>query len=221
MTIRVVVADDQALVRSGLRTILEAQGDIQVVGEAGDGDEAVRLCDSLKPNVALLDIRMPRMDGLDAARRIKFTRTLMLTTFSVDEYVVEALRNGASGFLLKDATPEDLVNAVRSVAAGDAALSPSVARKVLELARPRASAPPSSPRALDELSAREREVLLELAKGLSNQEIAATLFLSEPTVKTHVSHILAKLGLRDRVQAVVFAYDLGLVEPRYLGGEAG
>ena len=221
MTIRVVVADDQALVRSGLRTILEAQGDIQVVGEAGDGDEAVRLCDSLKPNVALLDIRMPRMDGLDAARRIKFTRTLMLTTFSVDEYVVEALRNGASGFLLKDATPEDLVNAVRSVAAGDAALSPSVARKVLELARPRASAPPSSPRALEELSAREREVLLELAKGLSNQEIAGRLYLSEPTVKTHVSHILAKLGLRDRVQAVVFAYDLGLVEPRHLGGEAG
>ncbi|MDA8374218.1 MAG: response regulator transcription factor [Actinomycetota bacterium] len=217
MTIRVVVADDQALVRSGLRTILEAQGDIQVVGEAGDGDEAVRLCDSLKPNVALLDIRMPRMDGLDAARRIKFTRTLMLTTFSVDEYVVEALRNGASGFLLKDATPEDLVNAVRSVAAGDAALSPSVARKVLELARPRASAPPSSPRALEELSAREREVLLELAKGLSNQEIAGRLYLSEPTVKTHVSHILAKLGLRDRVQAVVFAYDLGLVEPRHPG----
>jgi len=222
MTIRVVVADDQELVRSGFAMILDAQPDIEVVAEAGDGAQAVEAVRRLRPEVVLLDIRMPVMDGIEACRVISAetgARTVMLTTFDSDEYVYEALHAGASGFLLKDVRRDDLVHAVRVVAAGDSLLAPSVARRLIAeyTARPVPSAGPDSAR-LDALTARERETLLHLARGLSNAEIAAALVVSEHTVKTHVGHVLSKLGLRDRIQAVICAYETGLVAPS-AGGE--
>ena len=215
MTTRVVIADDQALVRTGFRMILSARG-IEVVGEAADGVEAVDAVRRLHPDVVLMDIRMPTMDGLEATRRILATptrcRILILTTFDLDEYVYQALRAGASGFLLKDRPPQELVAAVRVVAAGDALLAPSVTRRLVEEFAHRPD-PPPSPAALDELTDREREVLVCMARGLSNQEIARELFVAETTVKTHVGRVLQKLGLRDRAQAVVLAYESGLVHP--------
>jgi DNA-binding NarL/FixJ family response regulator len=221
-TLRVLIADDQALVRAGFRMILEADGGVQVVGEAADGDEAVALARRVRPDVVLMDVRMPRLDGLEAARRIladestdAACRVIMLTTFDVDEYVYTALRVGASGFLLKDVSPEQLVAAVRLVAAGDALLAPSITRRLVErFARPvAASTPTTTSSAVSTLTAREREVLVLMARGLSNAELAERLTLSEATVKTHVARILAKLALRDRVQAVVLAYETGLVTP--------
>ncbi|MFF0290372.1 response regulator [Streptomyces sp. NPDC005262] len=217
MTIRVVVADDQELVRSGFAMILNAQPDIEVVAEAGDGAGAIAAVRRLAPEVALLDIRMPGTDGIEACRTISAEtdcRTVMLTTFDSDEYVYEALHAGASGFLLKDVRRNDLVHGVRVVAAGDSLLAPSVARRLIAdyTARPVTSAVPPSAR-LDVLTARERETLLHLARGLSNAEIAAALVVSEHTVKTHVGHVLSKLGLRDRIQAVICAYEYGLVTP--------
>ncbi|MFI6804370.1 response regulator [Streptomyces luteogriseus] len=214
MTIRVVVADDQELVRSGFAMILDVQPDIEVVAEAGDGGEAVDAVRRHAPDVALLDIRMPRVDGIEACRAISAAgdcRTVMLTTFDSDEYVYEALHAGASGFLLKDVRRDDLVHAVRVVARGDSLLAPSVARRLVEqYTRPAARIRRPDPR-LDVLTARERETLLLLARGLSNAEIAAELVVSDHTVKTHVGNVLAKLGLRDRIQAVICAYETGLV----------
>ena len=213
--IRVLLADDQALVRGGFRVILDSQADIEVVGEAADGKEAIRLTAELRPDVVLMDIRMPNMDGLEATRRIatasEAPRIVMLTTFDADEHVYEAMRAGASGFLLKDLRPEDLAHAVRIVAAGDTLLANAVTRRLVErfVRRP----PPGARSDVEELTAREREVLELIARGGSNAEIAAALFVSEGTVKTHVTHVLQKLGLRDRVQAVIFAYESGLVEP--------
>ena len=213
--IRVLLADDQALVRGGFRVILDSQADIEVVGEAADGKEAIRLTAELRPDVVLMDIRMPNMDGLEATRRIatasEAPRIVMLTTFDADEHVYEAMRAGASGFLLKDLRPEDLAHAVRIVAAGDTLLANAVTRRLVErfVRRP----PPGAQSDLQELTAREREVLELIARGRSNAEIAAALFVSEGTVKTHVTHVLQKLGLRDRVQAVIFAYESGVVEP--------
>jgi DNA-binding NarL/FixJ family response regulator len=215
--IRALVADDQAVVRGGLRMILEAQDDIQVVGEAGDGAAAVELVRELQPDVVLMDIRMPEMDGIEATRRVALAgsaaRVLVLTTYGLDEYVYEALKAGAAGFLIKTDSPERLVEAVRVVAAGESLLAPEVTRRLIDRflagARPGASAPPE----LEELTARELEVLKLVARGLSNAEIAQTLFVSDGTVKTHVSSVLSKLGLRDRVQAVVFAYECSLIEP--------
>ncbi|MEU7036748.1 response regulator transcription factor [Streptomyces sp. NPDC046237] len=214
MTIRVVVADDQELVRSGFAMILDVQPDIEVVAEAGDGAEVVEAVRRHSPDVALLDIRMPGMDGIEACRAISAEsgcRTVMLTTFDSDAYVYEALHAGASGFLLKDVRRDDLVHAVRVVARGDSLLAPSVARRLVEeYTRPARRAPRPDPR-LDGLTARERETLLLLARGLSNAEIAAELVVSDHTVKTHVGNVLAKLGLRDRIQAVICAYESGLV----------
>ncbi|MFF5960201.1 response regulator [Streptomyces luteogriseus] len=214
MTIRVVVADDQELVRSGFAMILDVQPDIEVVAEAGDGAEAVDAVRRHAPDVALLDIRMPRVDGIEACSAISAAgdcRTVMLTTFDSDEYVYEALHAGASGFLLKDVRRDDLVHAVRVVARGDSLLAPSVARRLVEqYTRPAARSRRPDPR-LDVLTARERETLLLLARGLSNAEIAAELVVSDHTVKTHVGNVLAKLGLRDRIQAVICAYETGLV----------
>ncbi|MFI0776677.1 response regulator [Streptomyces sp. NPDC021212] len=213
MTIRVVVADDQELVRSGFSMILDAQPDIEVVAEAGDGSEAAWAVRRHTPEVALLDIRMPGMDGIEACREISAAgacRTVMLTTFDSDEYVYEALHAGASGFLLKDVRRDDLVHAVRVVARGDSLLAPSVARRLVEqYTRPAARRRPDA--RLDVLTGRERETLLLLARGLSNAEIAAEMVVSDHTVKTHVGHVLAKLGLRDRIQAVICAYETGLV----------
>ncbi|MER7959011.1 response regulator transcription factor [Streptomyces sp. NPDC096030] len=214
MTIRVVVADDQELVRSGFAMILDVQPDIEVVAEAGDGAAAVEAVRRHSPDVALLDIRMPRMDGIEACRTIgaeSDCRTVMLTTFDSDAYVYEALHAGASGFLLKDVRRDDLVHAVRVVARGDSLLAPSVARRLVEeYTRPARRPPRPDPR-LDTLTVRERETLLLLARGLSNAEIAAELVVSDHTVKTHVGNVLAKLGLRDRIQAVICAYESGLV----------
>ena len=215
--ITVVVADDQQLVRAGFRVILDAQPDITVVGEASDGVEAIQAVRALSPDVALLDIRMPNLDGLAAARTIlaeTVSRALMLTTFDSDEYVYAALRAGASGFLLKDAPSEHLVTAVRCVAGGDALLDPAVTRRLISrfvhAARPAGQLPP----AFAALTARERDVLRQVAHGMSNGEIARELVIEESTVKTHVTRVLAKLGLRDRVQAVVLAYESGFVSPR-------
>jgi len=219
MTVRVLLVDDQALVRAGFRMILGAEDDLSVVGEAEDGDDAVRLARSLRPDVVLMDIQMPRLDGVEATRQIVAelgtdTRVVILTTFERDEYIFEALRVGASVFLLKNAPPEELLHAVRMVADGNALLSPSVTRRVIEHC---AMTTPVSTHVTDSLAGltdREREVLCSLASGKSNAEVATTLYVSEGTIKTHVSHILTKLALRDRMQAVVFAYESGLVTPR-------
>ncbi|HEY2803716.1 MAG TPA: response regulator transcription factor [Actinomycetota bacterium] len=212
MMLRVLIVDDQELVRAGLRMILEAQDDLDVVAEAADGLEAIAAADETDPDVVLMDIRMPNMDGVEATRRLEGRRVLILTTFDLDDYVVEALRAGASGFLLKDAPPAELVRAVRVVASGDALLSPSVTRRLLDRVVPKLGASPPLPAVLESLTEREREVLRLVAQGLSNAEIAERLVVSEATVKTHVSHILEKLDLRDRVQAVVVAYESGLVD---------
>lgn len=219
MTIRVAVVDDQEVVRSGFAALLQTQPDFEVIGVAGDGAAAVELCRERRPDVVLMDVRMPRVDGIEATRRIVLdvregTRVLVLTTFDLDEYVYDALAAGASGFLLKDATAEALFDAVRVVAAGDALLSPRVTRRLItEFARLRPG-PPAPPDALRELTSRETEVLRLVAGGLSNTEIAERLVVSEETVKTHVSHVFAKLGVRDRAQAVVVAYESRLVTPR-------
>ncbi|MFP3989399.1 response regulator transcription factor [Streptomyces sp. E11-3] len=221
MSIRVVVADDQELVRSGFSMILDAQSDIEVVSEAGDGAEAVAAVHRHAPDVLLLDIRMPGMDGLEAARLVcaqSSCRVVMLTTFDLDEYVYDALYAGASGFLLKDVRRDDLVHAVRVVAAGDSLLAPSVTRRlVADLVKRRrteaAAEPVSAATRLAVLTAREEETLRLLARGLTNAEIAASFTVSEHTVKTHVSNVLSKLGLRDRIQAVICAYEVGLVTP--------
>jgi DNA-binding NarL/FixJ family response regulator len=218
MSLGVLIVDDQALVRAGFRMILEAEEDVEVVGEAADGREAVAEARRLQPDVVLMDVRMPDVDGIEATRRLLSDGTdakvVMLTTFDMDEYVYDALRAGASGFLLKDVPPEQLVAGIRAVASGDALLAPSVTRRVIEefVRRPPASVR-TLPSKLDELTARELEVLKLIARGRSNAEIATELFVSETTVKTHVAHVLMKLDLRDRVQGVVLAYESGLIEP--------
>jgi len=221
VTIDVLIADDQAMVRAGFAALLDAHDGIRVTGQAANGAEAVTLSARLDPDVILMDVRMPEVDGIEAAKRIlgpgypaaKVPRIIMLTTFDIDDYVYDALQAGASGFLLKDALPEDLVHAVRVVAAGDALLAPSVTRRMIAqfaAQKPRAS---HGAARLAELTEREREVLVLIGHGRSNSEIAATLFIAEQTVKTHVGKVLAKVGARDRVQAVIFAYDTGLVAP--------
>jgi DNA-binding NarL/FixJ family response regulator len=219
--IRVAVADDQALVRSGFAVLLRSEDDVEVVGEAADGREAVDLARRARPDVFLMDIRMPDMDGLEATRRIiadpetAATRVLILTTFDLDEYVFEALRAGASGFLLKDTLPDDLLAAVRVVAAGDALLAPSVTKRLIEefAGRPAVAATRTEVPGLDSLTERETEVLLAVARGLSNAEIAEALFMSHATAKTHVSRLLTKLYARDRAQLVMLAYEAGLAVP--------
>ncbi len=214
MKLRVVIADDQPLMRAGFKAVLEASGDIEVVGEAATGVEAVEVAGREMPDVVLMDIRMPDMDGIEATRRLPRQRVLILTTFGIDDYIITALRAGASGFLLKDAPTERVIEAVRAVAAGDAVLSPAVTRQLLDqVGRRLPAAVSQTPAALASLTDREREVLQMLAAGLSNAEIAAALVVSEATVKTHVSNLLGKLGLRDRVQAVIYAYETHLIEP--------
>ncbi|MCT9087859.1 response regulator transcription factor [Streptomyces sp. ASQP_92] len=223
MTIRVIIVDDQAMVRAGFAALLSAQADIDVVGEAPDGRQGVEVARSTHPDVVLMDVRMPEMDGLAAAREILDPpvgvvyrpKVLMLTTFDVDDYVYEALRAGASGFLLKDAPPADLIGAVRVVAAGEALLAPSVTRRLIADFAAQRPAPRRGAEALrlNGLTPREAEVLELIARGLSNQEIAGRLVLAEQTVKTHIGRVLAKLGLRDRAQAVIFAYEAGVVRP--------
>jgi DNA-binding NarL/FixJ family response regulator len=214
--IRVLLADDQELVRSGFRLILELADGIEIAGEAADGREAVRLAKELQPDVVLMDVRMPELDGIEATRRLRQAgieaRVLVLTTFDLDEYVYEAVRAGASGFLLKDAPREQLINAVQTVARGEALLAPAITQRLIERFVARPPANETAP-ALATLSARELEVLRLLARGLSNAEIATTLIVGEATVKTHVTRILRKLDVRDRLQAVVFAYESGLVQP--------
>jgi DNA-binding NarL/FixJ family response regulator len=215
----VLIADDQALVRVGLRKILEAEPDLDVEGEAADGEEAIGEARRLRPDVVLMDIRMPVLDGIEATRRIvqaqPGTRVLILTTFGLDTYVYEALRAGASGFMLKDAPPEEIAAAVRIVASGEALLAPAVTRAVVEefARRPAPKEPAALPAVLSELTPREREVLDLLARGLSNPEICAQLVITEATAKTHVARILQKLGLRDRIQVVIYAYETGLIAP--------
>jgi DNA-binding NarL/FixJ family response regulator len=217
--LRILIADDQALVRAGFKMILDAEDDLDVVGEAADGAAAVELARRLKPDVVLMDIRMPELDGIEATRRVVGlegdppVRVLMLTTFDLNEYVYEALRAGASGFLLKDVPPEQLAAGIRIVAQGEALLAPSITKRLIQefAAAAPVNAPP--PKGLDELTARELEVFRLIARGLSNAEIAAELIVSETTVKTHVARVLMKLGLRDRVQAVVLAYEAGIAVP--------
>ena len=218
MSLRVLIVDDQALVRAGFRMILDAEKDIDVAGEAADGADAVAEAQRLQPDVILMDVRMPEVDGIEATRRVLAaggvdTKVVMLTTFDMDEYVYDALRAGASGFLLKDVPPEQLIDGIRAVANGDALLAPSITRRLIEEFVRSGPASKERPPALDELTARELEVLQLMARGLSNAEIAKELFVSETTVKTHVAHVLMKLGLRDRVQAVVLAYEAGVVQP--------
>jgi DNA-binding NarL/FixJ family response regulator len=213
-TLRVVIADDQPMMRAGFKAVLESTGDIKVIAEAGTGEEAVRAATELDPDVVLMDIRMPGMDGIEATRLLPRQRVLILTTFGLDEYIINALRAGASGFLLKDAPTEEVVAAVRAVAAGDAVLSGSVTRQLLnQIARRLPAAVSRQPSEVDALTQREQEVLRMLAAGLSNAEIASALVVSEATVKSHVSALLGKLGLRDRVQAVIYAYENRLVAP--------
>jgi DNA-binding NarL/FixJ family response regulator len=224
--LRVLIADDQALVRAGFRMILEAQPDITVVAEASDGDAAVRLAARHRPDVVLMDVRMPGLDGLEATSRIVQAaeggpRVVILTTFDLDEYVYRALRLGASGFLLKDVTPEQLVAGVRSVAVGDALLAPSITRRLVERFAPAAPALAVAPQALASLTARETEVFRLLARGMSNGEIAEALVVSDATAKTHVAAILAKLGVRNRAQAVVIAYESGVVLAADQAGSPG
>jgi DNA-binding NarL/FixJ family response regulator len=219
MSLGVLIADDQALMRAGFRLILEAEADLEVVGEAADGLEAVAAAQRLRPDIVLMDVRMPGLDGIEATRRLINSdctaKVLMLTTFDMDEYVYESLRAGASGFLLKDVPPEQLVAGIRAVVSGEALLAPSVTRRMIEefVRRPPSTAARPAPRELERLTAREREVLVLMAHGLSNAELAREFVVSEATVKTHVAHVLAKLGLRDRVQAVVFAYESGVIRP--------
>jgi DNA-binding NarL/FixJ family response regulator len=221
VTTRIVVVDDQALVRTGFAMIIGAEPDLEVVGEAGDGLEALTVVASTRPDVVLMDIRMPTLDGVEATRRLTApevahrTRVLILTTFDLDDYVFTALRAGASGFLLKDTPPEELIRAVRVVAGGDALIDPGVTRRLIEEFSQLAgeATPTEAPPALDSLTDRELEVLRAMARGLSNAEIAEELYVSETTVKTHVGRVLMKLHLRDRVQAVVLAYEVGLVRP--------
>lgn len=219
MSPRVLIVDDQALVRAGFRMILEAEADMEVVGEAADGRQAVLVANKVQPDVVLMDVRMPEMDGIEATRQLldggSDAKVVMLTTFDIDEYVYEALRAGASGFLLKDVPPEQLVDGVRAIASGDTLLAPSVTRRLIEeyVRRPPRTAR-RLPASFEELTAREREVLQLMAHGLSNAEIASEFVISNTTVKTHVARVLAKLQLRDRVQAVVFAYESGLMQSR-------
>jgi DNA-binding NarL/FixJ family response regulator len=222
MTISILLADDQPMLRLGYRLVLQAQADMDVVGEASDGAAAVTLTQAQHPDVVLMDVRMPGMDGIEATRRIvaaqPAARVLILTTFDLDEYAYEGLRAGASGFLLKDVPPPDLLSAIRAVASGDAVVAPSVTRRLLAAFLPHLPAPgdgtaAGEPPELAALTSREREILIEVAAGLSNAEIAGRLVLAEATVKTHVGRMLGKLGLRDRVQAVVYAYEHGLVRP--------
>ncbi len=221
MTISILLVDDQPLLRLGFRLVLDAQADMAVVGEAADGAEAVALAHGLRPDVVLMDVRMPGMDGIEATRRItgaaETTRVLILTTFDLDEYAYAGLRAGASGFLLKDVPPPDLLTAIRAVASGDAVVAPSVTRRLIDTFLPHLPDPGAAGRVVPDvataLTPREREILIEVAGGYSNAEIAARLCLSEATVKTHVGRMLNKLHLRDRVQAVVFAYEHGLVRP--------
>jgi DNA-binding NarL/FixJ family response regulator len=217
--VSILLADDQELLRMGFRLVLEAQPDLEVAGEAGDGEQAVELVAKLDPDIVLMDVRMPTMDGVEATRRIVAagarSRVIILTTFDLDEYAYSALRAGASGFLLKDAPPADLLSAIRSVARGDAVVAPSTTKRLLESVADRLPDPHSTVPTddLELLTAREREVLVEVARGLSNAEIAETLVLAEATVKTHIGNMLSKLALRDRVQLVIYAYDHGLVAP--------
>ena len=216
MTIRVLIADDQELVRTGFRVILNAEPDLEVVGESRDGKEVIEAARRLRPEVVLMDIRMPNLDGIEATRRITAAagspRVLILTTFDLDQYVYEALRAGASGFLLKDAAADDLLQAIRVIAAGEALLAPSITRRLIE-DYARRPAPRHQPDALADLTARELEVMRLLARGMSNTDIARDLYLGDATIKTHVARIFSKLGLHDRAQAVVLAYETGLVQP--------